>query len=259
MFRALYTAASGMDAQQRNIDVTANNIANVNTTGFKASRAEFQELLYQQVQSAGDPAQGGAPTGIEVGLGVRTASTAKSFAQGTLESTENPLDVAIEGAGFFQVRRQDGEEAYTRAGTFRVDAFGRMVTQDGDELSPGLTLPPDAQSIAISRDGRVSVTMPDGGGEMEVGQIELHAFPNPAGLRSLGRNLFAETSASGQSQSSIPGENGVGELSQGFLEGSNVKVVEEMIDMIVSQRAYEINSKVIRTADEMMRAAGQLR
>lgn len=259
MFRALYTAASGMDAQQRNIDVTANNIANVNTTGFKASRAEFQELLYQQVRAAGDPAQGGAPTSVEVGLGVRTAATAKNFAQGTLEATENPLDVAIEGPGFFQVRTESGEVAYTRSGAFQVDALGRVVTQDGLELSPGLTIPPDATAISIARDGRVAVTLPDGGGEIEVGQIELYQFTNPAGLRSMGRNLFEMTDASGQAMSGIPGEEGMGGLSQGFLEGSNVKVVEEMIDMIVSQRAYEINSKVIRTADEMMQAAGNLR
>ena len=259
MFRALYTAASGMDAQQRNIDVTANNIANVNTTGFKASRAEFQELLYQQVRAAGDPASGGAPTGVEVGLGVRTAATQKNFAQGTLESTENPLDIAIEGPGFFQVRRESGEVAYTRAGAFQVDALGRMVNQDGLELSPGLNIPPDATAVSIGRDGRVAVTLPEGAGEIEVGQIELHRFTNPAGLRSLGRNLFESTDASGQAQSGIPGEEGMGGLSQGFLEGSNVKVVEEMIDMIVSQRAYEINSKVIRTADEMMQAAGNLR
>ncbi|MFT4703284.1 MAG: flagellar basal-body rod protein FlgG [Bradymonadia bacterium] len=259
MFRALYTAASGMDAQQRNIDVTANNIANVNTTGFKASRAEFQELLYQQVRAPGAPQDGGAPVGIEIGLGVRTAATNKSFEQGTLESTENPLDLAIEGSGFFQVRRESGEEAYTRAGVFQVNAYGRVVNQDGHELSPGITVPPDTTAINISRDGRVAAMLPDGGGEVELGRIELHQFTNPAGLQSLGRNLFSQTAASGDAMPSTPGENGVGELSQGFLEGSNVKVVEEMIDMIVSQRAYEINSKVIQTADEMMRSATNLR
>lgn len=255
MFRALYTASSGMDAQQRNIDVMANNIANVNTVGFRAGRAEFSELLYQQVR----PAAGGAPTGVEVGLGVQTASTQRNFAQGDLQNTGNPLDVAIEGPGFLHVMSESGESAYTRDGSLRVDADGRLVTQDGGEIFPPISIPPDAVSVSIGRDGVVSVEMPGDPAPLEVGQLELTNFPNPAGLRSLGRNLFAPTEASGLATSGMPSEGGLGALSQGFLEGSNVNVVEEMVKMIVSQRSYEINSKVIRTADEMLRAASSIR
>jgi flagellar basal-body rod protein FlgG len=259
MIRSLQTAATGMDAQQRKIDTTANNIANVNTTGFKASRAEFQELLYQQVRSAGDPNNGGAPTGVEVGLGVKTAATQKNFSQGNLEATENPLDLAIEGSGFFQVRQQSGELGYSRAGNLKVDAQGKLVNADGLELTPSITIPTDATSITVERDGRVLVTLPGDATQIEVGQLELANFPNPAGLRSLGRGLFGETAASGQARTGNPGAEGLGALSQGFLEGSNVQIVNEMVSMIVSQRAYEINSKVIRTADEMLRSATNLR
>jgi flagellar basal-body rod protein FlgG len=242
-----------MDAQQRTIDTLANNIANVNTTGFRASRAEFQELLFQQVGSAG------GPSGVEVGLGVRTASTQRSFAQGNLEVTENPLDLAIEGNGFFQVLRQNGETAYTRNGAFSVDGEGRLVTQDGLEVYPPINIPPDASEIRVGRDGRVMVVLPDDAQEIEAGTLELASFANPAGLRSLGMNLFSETEASGVAQTGMPGENGLGTVGQGFLEGSNVNVVEEMVNMIVSQRAYEINSKVIRTADEMLQSAVNIR
>lgn len=259
MIRSLQTAATGMDAQQRKIDTTANNIANVNTTGFKSSRAEFQELLYQQVRSSGNPNDGGAPTNVEVGLGVKTAATQKSFAQGNLEATENPLDLAIEGQGFFQIRLRNGEEGFTRAGNLKVDAQGRLVNADGLELVPSITVPPDATGISISRDGRVSVTTPGDGSSIEVGQLQLANFPNPAGLKSLGRGLFSATDASGPANTGTPGDQGLGELSQGFLEGSNVQIVQEMVSMIVSQRSYEINSKVIRTADEMLRTATNLR
>ncbi len=259
MIRSLQTAATGMDAQQRKIDTTANNIANVNTTGFKASRAEFQELLYQQVRTPGDPNNGGAPAGVEVGLGVKTVATTKSFSQGNLEATENPLDLAIEGSGFFQVRRPNGELGYTRAGNLKVDAQGRMVTADGLELNPPVTIPTDATSLTIDREGRVQVTLPDDPTQIEVGQLELANFPNPAGLMSLGRGLFGETAASGQAVTNTPGQEGLGAISQGFLEGSNVEIVNEMVSMIVNQRAYEINSKVIRTADEMLRSATNLR
>ncbi len=256
MLRALHTAATGMDAQQRKIDTTANNIANVNTTGFKKSRAEFQELLSQQIRPAG---QGQGPAGVDVGLGVKTAATTRSFSQGALESTENPLDVAIEGSGFFPVQNEQGEMLYTRAGNFKVNQDGELVTADGMSLVPNIVVPQDATSISIERNGTVSVMLPGDTEPVEVGQLEVASFTNPAGMRSLGRNLFAATQASGQAQLSRPGEQGTGELSQGFLEGSNVQIVTEMIDMIVSQRAYEINSKVIRTADEMLRSVTNLK
>ena len=256
MLRALHTAATGMDAQQRKIDTTANNIANVNTTGFKSSRAEFQELLTQQIRPAG---QGQGPVGVDVGLGVKTAATTKSFSQGALEATENPLDVAIEGAGFFQVQNPQGELLYTRAGNFKVNQDGELVTSEGMRLVPNVVVPQDATSISIERNGTISVMLPGDTQPVEVGQLELATFTNPAGMKGLGRNLFAPTQASGDAMIARPGERGTGELSQGFLEGSNVQIVTEMIDMIVSQRAYEINSKVIRTADEMLRSVTNLR
>lgn len=256
MLRALHTAATGMEAQQRKIDTTANNIANVNTTGFKSSRAEFQELLTQQIRPAG---QGGGPVGVDVGLGVKTAATSRSFTQGALEATENPLDVAIEGAGFFQVQSPQGDELFSRAGNFKVNGEGELVTADGMQLVPSIVIPQDATGVSIERDGIVSVTLPGDTQPVEVGRLELATFTNPAGMKSLGRNLFAQTQASGQPQLAVPGEQGTGELSQGFLEGSNVEIVTEMIDMIVSQRAYEINSKVIQTADEMLRSVTNLR
>lgn len=259
MYKALKTAASGMRAQQRKIDVTSNNIANANTTGFKSSRAEFQELLYEKTRRAGDPETGGAPTNTEVGSGVRVSSTQKNFAQGNLEQTENPLDVAIEGSGFFKVVDQNGQPAYTRVGAFRMDAKGHLVTGDGHQLDPPVVIPSDAKSVSIRRDGRVSVVMPDDPVEVEIGRLELATFSNPAGLESLGRGLFGETVASGTANVAVPGESGVGALSQGYLETSNVEVTEEMISMIVSQRSYELNSKVIRTADEMLQSTTNIR
>ena len=256
MIRSLQTAATGMDAQQRKIDTTANNIANVNTTGFKSSRAEFQELLTQQIRPAG---QGQGPVGVDVGLGVKTAATTKSFSQGALEATENPLDVAIEGSGFFQVQNPQGELLYTRAGNFKVNQDGELVTAEGMRLVPNVVVPQDATSISIERNGTISVMLPGDTQPVELGQLELATFTNPAGMKSLGRSLFAPTQASGDAMITRPGEQGSGELSQGFLEGSNVEIVTEMIDMIVSQRAYEINSKVIRTADEMLRSVTNLR
>ena len=258
MMRALKTAATGMEAQQRKIDTTANNIANANTTGFKGSRAEFQELMYQQLR-APQGQQGGQPVGVEVGLGVKTAATSRDFAQGTLTQTENPLDLAIEGRGFFRVLTPQGQEVYTRTGTFKLDAQGQLVTTDGLPLVPNITIPLDATQVSIQRDGRVSVLMPNAELPVEVGQIDLVGFSNPAGLTALGRGLFVQTASSGQPQIALPGQQGLGELGQGFLEGSNVQIVEEMIAMIVAQRSYEINSKVIRTADEMLRAVTTLR
>lgn len=258
MMRALRTAATGMEAQQRKIDTTANNIANANTTGFKNTRAEFQELMYQQLR-APQGQQGGQPVGVEVGLGVKTAATSRNFSQGTLTQTENPLDLAIEGRGFFRVRTPQGQEAYTRSGTFKLDANGQVVTTDGLQLLPNITIPPDATQVSVQRDGRVSVLLPNNEQPIEVGQIDLVSFANPAGLTAQGRGLYSATASSGQPQQGLPGQQGLGEVSQGFLEGSNVQIVEEMIDMIVAQRSYEINSKVIRTADEMLRAVTTLR
>ncbi len=197
--------------------------------------------------------------GVDVGLGVKTAATTKSFSQGALEATENPLDIAIEGAGFFQVQSPLGEQLFTRAGNFKVNGDGELVTAEGMQLMPPVTIPQDATSVSINRNGTIAVTLPNDNQLVEVGQLELANFTNPAGMKSMGRGLFAPTEASGVPQVAIPGEQGTGELSQGFLEGSNVQIVTEMIDMIVSQRAYEINSKVIRTADEMLRSVTNLR
>ena len=255
MLKALKTAATGMDAQQRKLDITANNLANVNTTGFKKSRAEFQEMLYTQQRAAGK----GNPTGVEIGSGVANGATQKSFVQGTLEATENPLDVAIEGDGFFRVTKENGDAAFTRAGAFKVDAAGSLVTADGHMVDPGITIPSEATAINITRDGTINVVLDGETSEIEVGRLELTRFQNPAGLRSMGRGLFEPTEASGLPTTGTPGEDGLGAISQGFLEGSNVQVTEEMISMIVSQRAYEVNSKVIRTADEMLRAATNVR
>lgn len=255
MLKSLNTAATGMAAQQRKLDVTSNNIANVNTTGFKRSRVEFEELLYQQKEAAGDTSEGGSPTGVEVGTGVRTAATQKNFSQGSMQQTENPLDMAIDGQGFFQVRQQNGDIAYTRDGAFKMNSEGRLVNSEGHELEPPITIPRDATSINIAEDGRVTVNVKGQKSEIEVGQIEIAQFTNPGGLKSQGGNLFTPSEATGPARVSIPGQNSAGTISQGFLEEGNVKVTEEMINMIASQRSYELNSKVIRTADQMLRSA----
>ncbi|MET0283838.1 MAG: flagellar basal-body rod protein FlgG, partial [Polyangiales bacterium] len=243
MFRALHSAASGMQAQQTNIDVVANNMANVNTTGFKKSRAEFQDLLYQTVRAPGGQAGTGAsaPSGLQIGLGVRTAATQTMHVQGSLQQTGNSLDLAIEGNGFLQVQRPNGDIAYTRSGNLKADADGRLVTSDGYAIEPNITIPADATAITISSTGLVSVTQPGQQQSQEVGQLQLANFANPAGLLSTGRNLYTTTAASGVAVVANPGEEGTGTVSQGFLEGSNVEVVNEMIDLIASQRAYETN------------------
>src|SRR5690606_4545937 len=229
MMRSLHTAASGMAGQQFNIDTIANNLANVNTTGFKKSRADFQDLLYQSVRFAGTPVTAGAqiPTGIQIGHGVRTVATQKIFSQGTFKQTDNPLDVVIEGDGFFQVLMPDGTIAYTRDGAFKQDANGRIVTSDGFYLEPEIVIPESAVQIAIGTDGTVSVTISGDSEPQTVGQIELARFVNPAGLQSAGRNLFFATAASGAPLVGIAGLDGFGNLAQGFLEMSNVQVVEE--------------------------------
>lgn len=257
MMRALRSAASGMVAQQTHIDTIAHNMANVGTTGFRRSRAEFQDLIYQNVRTPGGRTGDGGtlPTGIQIGQGTRTVSTEFMHTQGALQSTGNPLDLAIEGEGFFQITRPGGEVAYTRAGNLKLDNNGRMVTVDGMPIEPAITVPQDATSITISPDGTISVTQPGSSQTMELGQLQIARFPNPGGLEALGRSLFRPTDASGQPLTVQPGQEGAGTLSQGFLEGSNVEVVNEMIDLISSQRAYEINQRVIQASDEMLRKA----
>ncbi len=261
MIRALWTAASGMMAQQLNIDTISNNLANVNTTGFKKNRAEFEDLIYQTTAEAGTPVATGLtlPTGIQIGLGVRPSATQKLFMQGNIYQTENPLDIAIEGDGFFQVTLPDGTVAYTRDGSFKLDANGNIVTSDGYFIEPPITIPQNATSISISPEGVVSVKIPGQVAAQNVGQIQLARFVNPAGLKAIGDNLFKETDASGAPIVANPGTNGMGNLRQGFLEASNVQVVEEMVKLITAQRAYESNSKSIQTADDMLRIANGLK
>jgi len=260
MMRGLWTAASGMSAQETNIDVIANNLANVNTTGFKTSRVDFQDLYYQTVTAAGTGSEGNQiPTGIQIGLGVRTASVQKLFTPGDFRQTGNPLDIAIEGDGFFQVTGSDGQAAYTRDGAFKLDGQGRLVNSDGYALEPELVIPAEAQGISIGPDGTVSVTMPGQSETQQVGQIQLVRFLNPSGLSSLGHNLFMTTAASGEATTGTPGSQGYGRLAQGTVEMSNVQIVEEMVNMIVAQRAYEINSKAIQATDEMLSMANNLR
>lgn len=261
MLRALWTAAAGMKAQQLFIDTIANNLANVNTTGFKKSRVDFQDLLYQTVTIAGTKAPGGGqlPVGIQIGHGVQPVAIERLFTQGEITETKNPLDLVIEGDGFFQVLQPDGSIAYTRDGAFKLDRDGRLVTANGLPLEPEIIIPPEATNISISHDGTVSVLTPGATAPQEVGKITLAKFINPAGLKSMGYNLYKTTDASGEAITGTPGLEGFGIISQGFLEMSNVQVVEEMANMIIAQRAYEINSKAIQTTDEMLRIANNLR
>ncbi len=261
MFRSLATAASGMEAQQTKLDVTANNIANVSTNGFKKGRAEFADLMYQQIRPGGSPTGAGttAPTGTEIGLGTRLVSTARSHSQGELRQTGSQLDVAIEGHGFLPVTLPGGGTAYTRNGAMHLSAEGRLVNSDGYSIAGEITVPPDAQSVTIATDGTVSARVPGDTQPTELGKIQLAMFANPGGLVAEGGTLFKETSASGTAVLGAPGEGGSGSLRQGMLEVSNVNVVEEMIDLISGQRAYEINSRVIKAADEMLGQTVQLR
>ncbi len=254
MIRALYTAASGMNAQQMNIDNIANNLANANTNGFKMRRAQFQDLLYQTHIQPGAAAgsQTVVPSGLQIGLGTRPASNEIIFSQGSFQETDNPLDLVIQGNGFFQILMPDGAIAYTRDGGFQLNSTGNIVTSDGNPIEPQITIPSAAQSVTIAADGTVSYTQPGQNAAQIAGQIQLALFPNPAGLNSLGQNLFQPTDASGTATVANPGgQEGLGTLMQGYVEGSNVSVVEEFINMIVSQRAYEANSKVVKAADEM--------
>lgn len=261
--RALRTAASGMTAQQINIEVIANNISNVNTTSFKKNRAEFKDLIYQDV--AANPQYSQTPGVIEhsteriqIGNGVQPTTTSKIFNQGAIQQTGNYLDLAINGDGFFQVRRTDGSYAYTRDGSFKVSGDGSVVTADGYVLEPGFTLNEDVMNIIVTRDGRIEIEEV-GGNRYDLGQIQLVKFMNPAGLKAIGDNLYVETPSSGIPLIGEPGAEGYGEIHQGFLETSNVDVVEEMIAMITAQRAYEINSKTVKTVEEMMQIANNLK
>ena len=261
MIRALWTAASGMQGQQKSIDVVANNLANVNTTGFKRSRADFQDLIYQNLKSTGSPSTSTTqvPTGIQIGLGSRLAAVTKIFTPGDFTQTGNELDVAIEGDGFFQIQMPDGTTGYSRAGAFKKDSTGRIVTPEGYPLLPSITIAANATKINIGNDGTVSVMQAGQSTPTTAGQIELVAFSNPSGLSSLGKNLYQESDASGTATPGNPGTNGLGTIGQGLLEMSNVNVAEEMVNMIVGQRAYEINSKAVTAADEMLQTANNLK
>ena len=260
MFRSLQVAATGMVAQETKLDTIANNLANSNTTGYKRQDAEFEDLLYQNQRGAAPNPQGGiGPVGTQIGSGVRVIATSRSFSQGAIQQTSNPLDVAIEGNGFLAVQRKAGEIGYTRAGSLKVDAQGRLTTSDGLAVEPAITVPPDATSITISSDGNVSAVTPGQRTPTQLGQLQIVTFPNPNGLEAVGHNLYVASGASGEPTTGSPGADGRGTILQGALEGSNVEVVNEMIGLIRTQRAYEINSKVIAAADEMLRKATELR
>jgi flagellar basal-body rod protein FlgG len=261
MLRALYSAASGMSAQEMNIDNISNNLANANTTGYKMRRAQFQDLLYQTVVQPGSAAgqQTTVPTGLQVGLGTRASSNEIIFTQGAFSQTDNPLDMVIQGKGFFQVRRPSGELAYTRAGNFHLDKDGTIVTSDGNPLEPQITVPPAAGAISIAADGTVSYTLPNQTTAQQAGQIQLANFQNPAGLNSLGGNLYAPTDSSGDATVGTPGgQEGLGAIMQGYTEQSNVSIVEEFINLIQAQRGYEANSKVVTAANDMYQQVNSL-
>lgn len=261
MIRSLYTAATGMNAQDTNVSVIANNLANVNTVGFKRSRPEFQDLLYQNLRLVGTLSPNGqqVPTGAQLGMGTKTAAIQKIFLQGDFSQTQNPLDIAIQGKGFFQITQPDGTTAFTRAGSFKLDNTGRMVTADGLAMQPAITIPNNALSISIDPQGSVAVTQPGSPAPTVLGNIQLASFQNPAGLQSIGFNLFAQSDSSGQPQIGNPQSIDLGSTQQGFLELSNVSVVEEMVNLIAAQRAYEVNSKTVQTADEMLQISNNMK
>ncbi|WP_227368214.1 flagellar basal-body rod protein FlgG [Halomonas sp. M20] len=260
MIRSLWTAKTGLESQQLQMDVIANNLANVSTNGFKRSRAVFEDLLYQNMRQPGAQAtvQDNLPSGLQIGSGVRPVATERLHTQGGLENTQNSKDLAISGKGFFQVLRPDGTTAYTRDGSFQVNQNGQMVTAGGYPVEPAVFIPENALSVSISQDGIVSVTQPGTSESNQVGQLLLSTFTNPTGLDSIGENLYLETNASGPRNDSVPGLNGAGTLYQGYVETSNVNVVEEMVSMIQTQRAYEINSKAVQTSDEMLARLSQM-
>ncbi|MEE4605079.1 MAG: flagellar basal-body rod protein FlgG [Desulfobacteraceae bacterium] len=261
MIRSLWTSATGMQAQALNLDVISNNLANVNTSGFKKSRAEFQDLLYETLLPAGTSSSQDTeiPAGIQLGHGTRPSTVLKLFSQGNMENTQNELDLAIEGDGFFQITLPNGETAYTRDGAFKLDSDGRIVNSDGFTMEPEIAIPSDAMSISVGLDGTVSVLQAGESTPSEIGTIELARFINPAGLISMGKNLFIRSEASGNEMTGTAGEDGMGTLAQGFLEMSNVSVVDEMVNMITAQRAYESNSKAIQAADDMLQLANNVK
>ena len=260
MIRSLWIAKTGLDAQQTQLDVISNNLANVSTSGFKRSRAVFEDLLYQTVRQPGAQSsqQTQLPTGLQIGTGVRPVATERVFTQGNLQQTSNSLDVAINGQGFLQVALPDGTTAYTRDGSLHLDNQGQLVTSSGYTLTPAITIPASAQTITVGRDGTVSVTSAASVTPTQVGAIQLANFVNPAGLQARGENLYVESAASGSPSTNAPGSNGVGVLSQGYIETSNVNVVEELVNMIQTQRAYEINSKAVQTSDQMLQRLSHL-
>ena len=260
MIRSLWIAKTGLDAQQTQLDVVSNNLANVGTTGFKRSRAVFEDLMYQNLRQSGGQTsdQTRMPSGLQIGTGVRVVATERIHTQGNPTKTDNPKDVAINGGGFFQVLMPDGTAAYTRDGSFQSDATGQLVTASGFPVQPAITLPQNATSMTVASDGTVSVVQAGSTASVQVGQLQLSTFLNPAGLQSKGENLFVETDASGTANQSAPGQNGAGVLNQGYVESSNVNVVEELVNMIQTQRAYEINSKAVKTSDEMLARLTQL-
>jgi flagellar basal-body rod protein FlgG len=260
MIRSLWIAKTGLDAQQTQMDVISNNLANVSTTGFKRARAVFEDLLYQTIRQPGAQSseQTQLPSGLQLGTGVKPVATERVFTQGNLQQTGNAKDVAIQGNGFFQVLMPDGTTSYSRDGSFQVDANGQLVTASGYAVQPAITIPPDTQTLTIARDGTVSVQQAGSATPVTVGTLQLAMFVNPAGLQSLGENLYGETASSGTPSSNAPGSNGAGLLNQGYVETSNVNVVEELVNMIQTQRAYEINSKAIQTSDQMLQRLTQL-
>jgi flagellar basal-body rod protein FlgG len=260
MIRSLWISKTGLDAQQTQMDVISNNLANVSTSGFKRSRAVFEDLLYQTLRQPGAQSsqQTQLPTGLQLGTGVRPVATERIFSQGNLQQTSNDKDVAIQGEGFFQVLLPDGTTAYTRDGSFQMDNQGQLVTSSGYAVQPAITIPADAQKITIGRDGTVTVTQPGAPAGTQVGTLQLATFINPAGLESKGENLYVETASSGSPGTNTPGTNGAGLLMQGYTETSNVNVVEELVNMIQTQRAYEINSKAITTSDQMLQRLSQM-
>jgi flagellar basal-body rod protein FlgG len=260
MMRSLNISKTGMEAQQLQLDTIAQNLANVATNGYKRSHAVFEDLMYQNLRQTGSNAAGETtlPTGLQVGLGTRAVATARQFSQGNLQQSGNALDVAVLGQGFFEVQMPDGTTGYTRDGSFQVNATGQLVTNNGLTVNPGITIPASAQSVTIGDDGTVSVTLPNQTAPQAVGQLQLASFVNPAGLEPKGQNLYTETAASGNATVGPAGQNGLGKLRQGFVETSNVNAVEELVAMITTQRAYELNSKAIQTADQMLAKLGQI-
>jgi flagellar basal-body rod protein FlgG len=260
MIRSLWIAKTGMEGQQTKLDAISNNLANVATSGFKRGGVAFEDLMYQNLRQPGAASseQSQLPTGLQVGLGVRAAASTRNFSQGTLQQTTGLLDVAIKGNGFLQIQLPDGTTGYTRDGSLQVDANGQLVNNAGFVVQPGITIPANAQNVTIAADGTINVQLAGQALPQSVGQLQLASFINPAGLESRGQNLYAETAASGTPNAGAPGSNGLGTLQQGYLEGSNVNVVEELVSMIATQRAYELNSKAIQTSDQMLQKLAQL-